>query len=558
MVEQELKQYLKRHYPKENESCEWKEFKSLKHSFSGAAGNDIISYVSAIANMEGGHLVIGVEDNTLDIIGIENFNHHTAQNIKLRILEKCTDLDSDNLTVEEIKTSDTNKIIWIFHIPKHLPRRPVYAHSKAWQRVEDSLVELRQDRKDTILREPLLVSDDWSAQIIPKATINDLDPNAIEKARIEYKDKNPKKASECDEWSNLEFLNKAKLTINGQITNTAILLLGKEESANLLLPSIAKISWILKNADNIEIDYEHFSTPFLLNTNKVFNKIRNLTYRYLADMTLFPTEIKTYEPYVIREALHNALAHQDYSLKGRISVVEKPDELIFTSLGSFLPGTIERVIEQDAPQEFYRNAFLAEAMVNLNMIDTIGSGIKRMFLEQKKRFFPLPDYDLSVHNKVTVRISGRIWDVKYTKLLMKATDLDLKTVILLDKVQKSKPLTDNEAKKLRKQKLIEGRKPNYYLSFEIAEKTKRDTDYIKQRGFKDKYYKDLIIEYISKRKNASKTEIDKLLLDILPSVLTDKQKANKIRNIIYAMSKKDETIINNGTTRNPKWQLKKR
>jgi ATP-dependent DNA helicase RecG len=555
MIESELKQYLNKHYPQENESCEWKEFKSLKHSFTGSAGNDMISYISAIANMEGGHLVIGVEDSTLNIVGIEDFNNHTPQNIKLRILEKCTDLNSDQLNIEEFITKDTNKTIWIIHIPKHLSRRPIYAHSKAWQRVEDSLVEMRPERKESILREPLSVSEDWSAKIIPSSSINDLDPLAIEKARLEYKKKNNKKAAECDTWDDETFLNKAKITIKGQITNTAILLLGKEESAHLLLPAILKISWIIKDEHNIEKDYEHFGTPLLLNTDEVFGKIRNLTYRYMQDSTLFPTEIKTYEPYVIREALHNCIAHQDYSLKGRISVVEKPEELIFSSLGSFLPGSIEKVIEQDSPQEYYRNAFLAEAMVSLNMIDTIGSGIKRMFLEQKKRFFPLPDYDLSDLNKVVVRISGRIWDVNYTKLLMKRTDIDLKTVILLDKVQKKNSITDNEARILRKQKLIEGRKPNYYLSFEMAEKTESGTDYVKQRGFKDKYYKDLVLEYIEKKKFASKVELDKLLIDILPSVLSDKQKANKIRNIIYAMSKKEQTIINTGTNRYPKWKI---
>lgn len=74
-------------------------------------------------------------------------------------------------------------------------------------------------------------------------------------------------------------------------------------------------------------------------------------------------------------------------LQGRINIIERPDEIIFTNVGHFIPETVETVIDQDAPQEYYRNRFLAEAMVNLNMIDTIGSGIKRMFLLQKKRYF---------------------------------------------------------------------------------------------------------------------------------------------------------------------------
>lgn len=554
MTEQELKKYLQSQFPQENEACEWKEFKSLKHSFSGTSGNDIISYVSALANMEGGHLIIGIEDNTLEIVGIQDFNNHTSQNIRLRIITKCPNLDSEHFSVEEIVTDDSKKTVWIFHIPKHLPRRPVSAHERYWQRVDDSLVEMRQERHDAILKEPIFIHNDWSAQIVPNATLDDLDPQAIKKARKEYKEKNPRKASECDTWDDITFLNKAKVTLQGKITNTALLLLGKEESSHFLSPAVAKISWILKDENNVELDYEHFGVPFLLSSTEVFSRVRNLTYRYIKDDSLFPTEIKMYDAFVIREALHNCIAHQDYHLNGRITVVEKPDELLFTNLGEFIPKSVERVIEQDSPQEYYRNQFLADAMVNLNMIDTIGSGIKRMFLKQKERFFPMPDFDLSTPNKVAVRIAGRIWDVNYTKLLMSKTDLDLKMVVLLDRVQKNLPITDDEIKQLKKVGLIEGRKPNIHVSAKIAEATQDQSTYIKLRGFKDEHYKKLILEYLDKYKQASKADIDNLILDILPEILDEKRKLNKVRNLIYAMSKKDKTIVNKGTTRYPKWE----
>lgn len=554
MTENELKIYIQANFPIENEACEWKEFKSLKHSFSGTSGNDIISYVSALANMEGGNLIIGIEDNTLEIVGIQDFNNHTAQNIRLRILTKCPNLDSEHFTIEDIETTDSKKTVWIFHIPKHLPRRPVSAHERYWQRVDDSLVELRKERLEAILKEPLFTNDDWSAQIVPNATLDDLDPQAIEKARKEYKEKNPRKASECDTWDNITFLNKAKVTLQGKITNTALLLLGKEESSHFLSPAVAKISWILKDENNVELDYEHFGVPFLLSSTEVFSRVRNLTYRYIKDDSLFPTEIKMYDAFVIREALHNCIAHQDYHLKGRITVVEKPDELLFTNLGDFIPKSIDKVIEQDAPQEYYRNQFLADAMVNLNMIDTIGSGIKRMFLKQMERFFPMPDFDLSTPNKVAVKIAGRIWDVNYTKLLMSKTDLDLKMVVLLDRVQKNLPITDDEIKQLKKVGLIEGRKPNIHVSAKIAEATQDQSTYIKLRGFKDEYYKKLILEYLDKYKQASKTDIDNLILDILPEILDEEKKQNKVRNLVYAMSKKDKTIVNKGTTRYPKWE----
>ncbi len=63
MTEQELQQYITINYPKEDDACEWKEMKNLKNSFAGQEGDDVISYISAIANMEGGHLVIGVQES---------------------------------------------------------------------------------------------------------------------------------------------------------------------------------------------------------------------------------------------------------------------------------------------------------------------------------------------------------------------------------------------------------------------------------------------------------------------------------------------------------------
>ena len=68
MLELDLQQYLLREYPQENARCEWKEYKNLKNSFCGDEKNDVISYVSPIANMEGGYLVLGVKDKALKIV----------------------------------------------------------------------------------------------------------------------------------------------------------------------------------------------------------------------------------------------------------------------------------------------------------------------------------------------------------------------------------------------------------------------------------------------------------------------------------------------------------
>jgi ATP-dependent DNA helicase RecG len=554
MTEQELK-LLVEAFRNQSSETECVEFKEAKTQYDFGKLGKYFSALSNEANLKGKEsawLIFGIKDKPVprEIIGSDyRTNRADLDSLKAEIGNKTT----NRITFIEIYELQYPKgRVIAFQIPPAPKGFPVAWEGHYYGRDGEDLVPLNLVEMETIRNQTNKI--DWSAQIVPNATLDDLDLQAIKKARKEYKEKNPRKASECDMWDDITFLNKAKVTLQGKITNTALLLLGKEESSHFLSPAVAKISWILKDENNVELDYEHFGVPFLLSSTEVFSRVRNLTYRYIKDDSLFPTEIKMYDAFVIREALHNCIAHQDYHLNGRITVVEKPDELLFTNLGEFIPKSVERVIEQDAPQEYYRNQFLADAMVNLNMIDTIGSGIKRMFLKQKERFFPMPDFDLSTPNKVAVRIAGRIWDVNYTKLLMSKTDLDLKMVVLLDRVQKNLPITDEEIKQLKKVGLIEGRKPNLHVSAKIAEATQDQSTYIKLRGFKDEHYKRLILEYLDKYKQASKADIDNLILDILPEILDEEKKLNKVRNLIYAMSKKDKTIVNKGTTRYPKWK----
>ena len=514
------------------------EFKEAKTQYDFGKLGKYFSALSNEANLKGKEsswLIFGIKDKPVPraIVGSDyRTNRADLDSLKAEIGNKTTNRITF-VEIYEIQYSEGRVIV--FQIPPAPKGIPVAWEGHYYGRDGEDLVPLNLFEIETIRNQSN--TTDWSAQIVPNATIDDLDPQAIEKARKEYKEKNPRKASECDTWDDITFLNKAKVTLQGKITNTALLLLGKEESSHFLNPAVAKISWILKDENNVELDYEHFGVPFLLSSTEVFSRVRNLTYRYIKDDTLFPTEIKMYDAFVIREALHNCIAHQDYNLNGRITVVEKPDELLFTNLGEFIPKSIERVIEQDAPQEYYRNQFLADSMVSLNMIDTIGSGIKRMFLKQKERFFPMPDFDLSTPNKVAVRIAGRIWDENYTKILMSKTDLDLKTVVLLDRVQKNLPIDDVEIKELKKFGLIEGRKPNLHVSSAVAKITNDKASYIRKRGIDDEYCKKMILDYLKEFKEGKKDDFEKILLDKLPEILDISQKKNKIKNILQSMKK---------------------
>ena len=554
MTEQEIKEYICVRFPQENESCEWKEYKNLQNSFCGHEADDVVSYVSAISNMNGGSLIIGVKDQTLDIIGIQSFGSYNVDSAKARIAEKCRNLPLEDFDIMEFKADDTGRIVWVLNIPKHQAKLPVYAHNKAWQRTGDALVEMRPDRLQSILSE-IEVTEDWSAAIVEDATIDDLDSEAIERARKEFIKRNPLKKDEVKTWDDAKFLDKAKITLRGKITRAALILLGKEEAEFLLSPYVAKIRWSLRKVgETLNKDYDIFSIPFLLSVDKLYNKVRNVKYRIVRPNSLFPDEMLRYDMFNIREPLNNAIAHQDYTKCARIDVVEyEDDHLIFQNYGSFLPTSIEDVVEEDCPQSIYRNRFLVEAMRNLNMIETEGGGIRKLFLKQSERYFPLPDYDLS-GGKVKVTIEGNVKDENFAKILAANPNLELADIVLLDKVQKRMPIDNEPIKYLRSKHFIEGRKPNLFLAYEVVTASKNSdlkTQYVKNRSFDDDYFRKLILNYIDKFGIASRKEINLLLKDKLSDLLSKEQKMNKIDNLIRKL-RVDGKIVK---TEDKQWKL---
>lgn len=272
MTALQLQAWLQTRFPQEDERYEWKEWRSLKSNISGRKGEDLVSYVSALANMEGGCIVIGVQDKTLAVTGITDFADYTPENVVHRILGKTPGLPSVGLAVEVLQASDTGAVLWMVHVPCHAPRQPVQAHDKAWQRDGDSLVELRPDRLRGILTE-LIAGQDWSAALVPHANLADLDPVAIAKAREKFSAKHQQErwAKDIAHWNTEEFLDKAKITLHGGITRTALLLLGKPESAGLLPHATAEITWKVPE----ERIAKHFGPPFLLTTTAVGQHIRN-------------------------------------------------------------------------------------------------------------------------------------------------------------------------------------------------------------------------------------------------------------------------------------------
>lgn len=535
------------------------EFKEAKDNFHS---DDLGKYFSAIsneANLKGkqyGWLIFGV-NNKRAIIGTSFKNSRDSLDALKHSVSQNT---SEGLTFIEIYETNVivegaAKRVVMFQIPAAVSSIPTAWKGHYYGRNGESLSPLNMQELEYIRSQGKF---DWSKQIIEKARINDLDKDAILLARENYKKKNASKEHlirEIDSLDDISFLNKIKLTLDGKITNAAMLLLGKEESDYLFDGYNQQITWRLIEKDGRIKDYEHFHIPFILTIDKIFSKVRNLRYRYMPNqLSLFPIETDQYDHWLIREVLHNCIAHQNYNLGNRIYVNELDDKLLFTNEGNFIPGDVETVLKPSYSPPSYRNPFLAKAMVSLNLIDTVTSGIKEIYRILKGRYFPLPDYDLGENNRVKVTIYGKILDENYTKLLYHDEALDMDTVFLLDKVQKGIAISKEQVLLLKKNHLIEGRFPNVYVSFRVAEITGEKAKYIKNKGLDDSFYKQLILEFLKKNKSATKQEITDLLDDKLSSILDTKQKINKIKYLLHTMKKNDGTITTiDEKTKNVRW-----
>jgi ATP-dependent DNA helicase RecG len=531
------------------------EFKNVGDSYPTS---DIGKYFSALANeanlrdVEKAWLVFGVDNKSRSIVGSDyRQDRERLQSLKMQISADT----EPSITFREIHElqCEQGRVI-LFEIPAAPLGIPIAWKGHYYSRSGESLTHLGIDKLEEIRKQS--GASDWSGQVVTAATIEHLDPKALSKARESFAKKYANRFPEESvmSWPETTFLDRAKLTKDGHITRATLLLLGNAESAHLLSPHPAQMTWKLEGTERA---YQHFGPPFLLNTSKLYQKIRNIQLRILPEDQLLPVEVAKYDQKIVLEALHNCIAHQDYARSGRIIVTELPDRLMFENEGSFYEGQPADYISGHKTPRRYRNPFLAQAMAELNMIDTMGYGIYEMHIGQARRYFPLPDYDLSESDAVKITIYGKIVDPAYSRMLIQKTDLSLQDIFALDRVQKKLPLDDAIAKQLRRANLIEGRKPNFHVSATIAVATASKADYILTRAQDDDYYTKLVYDYLTKFGSATRKEIDKLLWSKLSDVLDDTQKHNKIRNLITNMRRSGKTI-NIGSRKAPIWKLQNR
>lgn len=525
------------------------EFKEAARQFSADKTGEYVSALSNEANLRGlasGWLVFGVSNarqvvgttHLIDVQQRQTLKHHIHQSI------------DQGLTVREVyEVTHSGKRVVLLEVPAAPRGIPISWKGDYRARAGESLVPLSLDKLDEIRRQSF--STDWTAVPLPGATLDHLDTEAIVRARQGFAERYPRLVEELAGWDDTTFLSKIRLMIDGQLTRAAVILLGKFTSSHLLSPHMAEMSWKLSGPESA---YQHFGLPFLLSASALVNRIRNIQLRLMPPNELIYREISKYDERSLLEAIYNCIAHQDYTRMARIIVIERVDRLEFISVGQFFDRAPEDYMVNELVPRGYRNPVLVEAMTELNLIDHMGNGIHRMVRDQVRRFLPLPDYDLSDPEEVTLTIHGAVIDEAYSRQLMVRTDLPIEDILALDRVQKGLPISATAATHLRKLKLIEGRKPNLQVAEAIASATGNLVDYVRTRPQTDAHYATLIKDFLERGGSATRGDVDALITPLLPEALSPAQKQKRISNLLTKL-RREGSIQNVGSRTQPRWEL---
>lgn len=517
--------------------------------------NKLGQYTSALSNEANlaGHasawFVMGVSDDGT-VSGTAAFNSRDKINALKLYLQEGTDPSFTVRNVIEVEREGQR--VLLLEIPAAPQGMPISWQGIHYSRAGESLKPLTLDKLDAIRAAG--PHSDWTNELSPTATLGDLDLEALQRARQGFMERHATRlsAEEVTAWSDEDFLIRTRLMRDGFLTRAALLLLGGPTASAHLDHHPAQLTWDLRGE---QLAYEHFYPPLLLTAGDLVSRIRNVKLRIMPPNELIYREVSKYEEQSLLEALYNCIAHQDYTQHARVVVVEHADRLELTSVGRFFDGVPDDYMTDAArtPRR-YRNAALARAMQTFNLVDQMGYGIHRMVDAQVRRFMPLPDYDLSRPDEVTLTLHGVVIDKRFSQALMARSDLAFEDILALDRVQKGQEISPEAARRLRRESLIEGRRPKLRIAPQVATARGDLADYIRTRPQSDTHYMTLVQDYLERQGHADRRGLDALLRPLLSDALTEEQKTNKVSNLLGRL-RRQGWIHNAGSRSQPRWVL---
>lgn len=518
------------------------EFKAAKNSFN--AEKDLPDYCAALSNEGGGKLILGVDHNG-KVVGTTTF-HGTYNKLSHDLLTKI----KIRVDVEELY--HLNERVLIFHIPPHPHGRPIRSTGSYTypMRAGESLTEMDEITLKSILNE---TTPDFSNQIVDGLSLMDLDERAIENFRKRWAQK--ARREDYLTFPDEKMLRSVGLLTDKGLNYTCLFLFGKKERIDELIPCSEIIFEWRQDAKKIAHDFRiNWREAFFKIYDEVWDAINARNLRIPFQEGLFQREIYAFSEKPIREALLNAVAHRDYTIKSQsIFIKASPEEFIIESPGGFPPGiTLENILYKTS----WRNRSIVETFEKAGLAERSGQGMDDIFESTIKEGKGMPDLSESDAYSVRLKIPAQVKDKGF--------------IFFLEKIARSRQIILSfeeiyELEKIREQQMVPKLKyTSKFLELGIIEPVGRTkgTKYI----LSHKYYvqegkvgihtrltglsrdqkKELILNHLRKNEKG----VMKDFLDAFPDL-----KQQDLNNLLQEL-KRVGKVIHEGSRRSGYWVLK--
>lgn len=384
----------------EGNHFEFKEAKN-RYDFEEAA-----KYCCALANCGGGKLVLGVSDKRpRKIVGSNAFDQpERARNGLMDKLRVCV-----GFQLYEYE----GKRVLVFEVASRPVGLPIQVDGIAWWRDGDSLVPMSESVRRQIYME---LEYDFSSEICPEATINDLDGAAIEKFRKKWSDHTRNKR--ITSLSNSQLLCDCGAITDKGVTYAALILFGKRTTLKKQLPHAEVVfEYRSKEVAGPAAQREEFQEGFFSYDDRIWElvNLRNDEQHYRDGFYKHP--ILTFNEDVVREAVLNAVSHRDYQLGGSIFVRQYQSRLVVESPGGFPRGiTVENILNRQNA----RNRLIADIFRLCGLVERSGQGMNLIYEMAIKEAKPLPNFSGSDAFFVMLTIGGKVIDSKMLSFIKKS------------------------------------------------------------------------------------------------------------------------------------------
>jgi len=391
------------------------EFKEAKNRFGF---HEALKYCCALANCGGGKLVLGITDKRpRKVVGSMAFNQ--PEETRRILIEKLRVRVDFNL--HEYK----GKRVLVFEVAGRPVGLPILTDGIAWWREGDSLIPMPPKVLRSFFSES---GHDFSGDICPGASVQDLDNSAIEIFRSKWVEKSGNKR--IKNISTKQLLSDCGAMKNNNITYAALILFGTNFALGRFLPQTEIVfEYRSSNASGPAQQREEFRVGFFACYDRIWELInlRNDKQHYQDGLFMF--DIPTFNERVVREALLNAVSHRNYQLSGSVFVRQYSDRLIIESPGGFPIGvTIDNIIDRQSPG----NRRIAEILALCGLVERSGQGMNLIYELSIKEAKSLPDFKGTDDHFVCITLNGLVLDKRMLSLLNRIGNKSLESLSTAD------------------------------------------------------------------------------------------------------------------------------